>query len=211
MDSPRRPFVIWVFLVGVLLAGCAPPLQTSAEDERAVIAAAVEAEADSTEDVPAHLVLQPTYTVPGIFWDGAPLGSVLPPASLDGLLALGIDSALADDFRNVAQVEDSLLPPLPTRYRISMNSVPILGLSIDSILRNPALRSGAGFEVLTSAYPGARALYSVSHVGFARARSRALIYVARSCGYLCGGGTLLELRRVGKEWRTTRRHPLWVS
>ena len=210
MTITRCLAVSRVLCAGVLLTACASP-QSPADHERAVIAAALEASADSSGERAVHLLVRPTLEVPAILWYGAALDSVLPPASIGGLVALGIDSSLAEDFARVAQAEDSLPLPVPTRHKVSVNAVPIQGFSLDSILRNPELRSGAGFEALARAYPGARALYSVSHVGFAQRHSRALVYVHSECGYLCGGGSLLELRRVGARWHVAQRYDLWVS
>lgn len=181
----------WV-LGAVAIAACTAPPFDRAEAEKAVLAAVLEAQVGPPSDT-AHIVLDPVF-----------VGSL--PVEAAALL----DAPLLADLRE-ALAEDSVVLPLPSAYRISIDTMDAARPAArDSILNGPIV-SGAGFEVTGRAYPGAWAVHSVSHVGFSRNRRRAAMYLVMYCGALCGGGNLIELRFRGGSWVVVRNEPLWVS
>ncbi len=55
-------------------------------------------------------------------------------------------------------------------------------------------------------------LVALSRVGFNAAGDRAVLYIAFTCGGLCGEGDILWLRHTPDDgWRVIRRDNLWVS
>jgi hypothetical protein len=60
-------------------------------------------------------------------------------------------------------------------------------------------------------YPGSAGIVRFSEPVFSADGSRALVYVAHSCGGLCGTGWLVLLRRDGTSWRIEVQKMLWIS
>lgn len=53
-------------------------------------------------------------------------------------------------------------------------------------------------------YPDSGGFLKVSAVGFDPARRRAMVYIAHSCGALCGGGRSQLLEKIDGTWRQAR-------
>jgi hypothetical protein len=56
-----------------------------------------------------------------------------------------------------------------------------------------------------------KSVLAFSRVGFDNERQRAVILVDMVCGSLCGGGRIVELRRVGQGWSIVKRIRTWIS
>jgi hypothetical protein len=74
---------------------------------------------------------------------------------------------------------------------------------------------GAGWSEFYKRYQGSGGFFVVSAVGFDPPKRRAMVYLAHSCGGLCGSGTHHFLEKVGGSWREARIPGLstcmWVS
>jgi len=68
-----------------------------------------------------------------------------------------------------------------------------------------------GWEGFYSHFNGAKGVIRVSLPGYSSDHKRAVIVVSGYRGLLAGAGALLELRKIGSEWRVTKRESLWVS
>lgn len=53
-------------------------------------------------------------------------------------------------------------------------------------------------------YPESGGIMTVSAVGFDRAKQRAMVYMAHSCGSLCGGGRHHLLEKAAGSWREAK-------
>jgi len=76
------------------------------------------------------------------------------------------------------------------------------------------IRAGPMWEGFHAAYPQAKGYLSVSAVGFDKAHRHALVYMAHSCGMLCGQGGYHFLERAPDGWREVRLKAntcMWVS
>jgi hypothetical protein len=60
-------------------------------------------------------------------------------------------------------------------------------------------------------YPNSPGLVVFSKVGFNDRHDQAFVYVARSCGGLCGAGDYVLLNKVNGEWVVLNEQGLWVS
>ena len=60
-------------------------------------------------------------------------------------------------------------------------------------------------------YPDSTGLLSFSKVGFNDRQDQAFVYMARSCGGLCGGGEYVLLNKVNGKWVISNEQELWVS
>jgi len=60
-------------------------------------------------------------------------------------------------------------------------------------------------------YPNSAGLVSFSNVGFNDRHDQALVYVSRACGYTCGEGAYVLLRKVKGKWEIQIDQGLWVS
>lgn len=60
-------------------------------------------------------------------------------------------------------------------------------------------------------YPGSPGIISLSRVGFNADRKQAIVYVANSCGGLCGKGYYVLVTKDSGDWRIERDLMLWVS
>ena len=70
---------------------------------------------------------------------------------------------------------------------------------------------GSGWQGFHKAYPDAHGLLTFSRVGFNQSGDQALVYVAFSCGGLCGEGRYFVLKKSGSIWVINKIIPLWVS
>ena len=72
-----------------------------------------------------------------------------------------------------------------------------------------------GWDGFYQKYPDSGGYMLVSAVGFDATKQRAMVYMAHSCGMLCGGGTHHLLEKVGGAWREARlagiSNCMWAS
>jgi hypothetical protein len=54
-------------------------------------------------------------------------------------------------------------------------------------------------------FPGSAGCIDVSAVGFDEQKTRAMVYLAHHCGYLCGGGRYYYLEKSEGRWQKVRR------
>lgn len=64
---------------------------------------------------------------------------------------------------------------------------------------------------LYESFPGAKGWMTLSLPGYSPDGAIALVYVARYCGSLCGGGSYVYLRRTDGGWKVLFSFPTWVS
>jgi hypothetical protein len=94
---------------------------------------------------------------------------------------------------------------LPVGYRLE---------SKEQIVSSFQPASGNGWAVFNARYPNAKGFLSVSAVGFDKAHQVAIVYVAHSCGWLCGSGGYQFLWREPDHWTRVRLNANdcnWVS
>jgi len=60
-------------------------------------------------------------------------------------------------------------------------------------------------------FPDSPGLIYVSRVGFDRTAKQALVYVGRTCGFLCGDGYLVLLEEEHGKWTIKGKYLCWVS
>jgi hypothetical protein len=60
-------------------------------------------------------------------------------------------------------------------------------------------------------YPGAGGIMSFSRVGFNERRDPALLYSTIGCGWLCGTGHYLLLKKDGGKWVLLKNAMAWIS
>ena len=60
-------------------------------------------------------------------------------------------------------------------------------------------------------YPTSPGIISLSRVGFNSNKDEAVVYVANSCGGLCGKGYYVSLMKGEKDWKVQKEMLLWVS
>ena len=60
-------------------------------------------------------------------------------------------------------------------------------------------------------FPGSTGLVSLSRIGFNDDHTEALVYVAHTCGSLCGSGEFVILKKTQGHWTIDRTDPIWVS
>jgi hypothetical protein len=71
-----------------------------------------------------------------------------------------------------------------------------------------------GWDVFYATYPKSRGYLQVSAVGFDKAHEHAIVYMAHSCGGLCGQGGYRFLERTAGGWTEARLNVAdcgWVS
>jgi hypothetical protein len=60
-------------------------------------------------------------------------------------------------------------------------------------------------------FPNSSGILSFSNVGFNQQYNQALVYVAHSCGGLCGEGDFVLLRKVNGKWEILNEQNMWIS
>lgn len=55
------------------------------------------------------------------------------------------------------------------------------------------------------------ALFSLSEIVFDKKHHRAVVAYSFHCGMLCGNGSTLLLKKVGQDWKVTKRCGGWIS
>jgi hypothetical protein len=68
-----------------------------------------------------------------------------------------------------------------------------------------------GWETFHRRYPTANGMITLSRVGFNEDRSQALIFVGYGCGWLCGGGDYVLLKKKDGAWKIEAKSMTWVS
>jgi hypothetical protein len=68
-----------------------------------------------------------------------------------------------------------------------------------------------GWEVFHKKYPTAGAIITLSRVGFNKDKSQALVFVAHSCGWLCGEGNYILLEKKDGVWKVEKKSMTWIS
>jgi len=84
---------------------------------------------------------------------------------------------------------------LPVSYRFE---------SKDTIFAFFSSPQSGHWDAFHAAYPKARGFIQLSAVGFDKARERAIVYIAHSCGGLCGQGGYAFLQKTPDGWRGAR-------
>ncbi|MET0648772.1 MAG: hypothetical protein ABW208_19335, partial [Pyrinomonadaceae bacterium] len=60
-------------------------------------------------------------------------------------------------------------------------------------------------------FPGSSGYIQLSAIGFNRTGDQAFLYVARNCGWLCGDGWHVLLRKTARGWEVESKQMNWVS
>ena len=106
-----------------------------------------------------------------------------------------------DDFRSANAGSHVLLAgqELGLPYQVVARAT--IAASIDRPIPNGVSDGWQGFR---RRFPDSGGFLQMSVVGFDSTRQRAMVYVAHSCGGLCGGGTHHLLERDGTRWREAK-------
>jgi hypothetical protein len=73
------------------------------------------------------------------------------------------------------------------------------------------LVEGGGWKSFRDKYPKTPGITLIARPGFDAEHKHALLYVGNSCDMLCGGGTLIFLRKENGEWKVANKVTIWVS
>lgn len=112
------------------------------------------------------------------------------------------DSATLEDyFTKNKMSEDVLLPDLGIAYRL---------ISPEEMERMFS-EHGTGWSDFYERYPESNGLIYFSRVGFNLQRDQAFVYLADSCGGLCGQGSYVLLKKEATGWKIQQKKGLWVS
>lgn len=141
------------------------------------------------------------------------------PTVGDGPEGMASVEAMRDDADVPADVRADFMAKNAVRVAVRPDSiglgVPITVVTDDSLsaLAPADINDIAGhWAAIFAAFPGARSVVAVSRVGFSRDSSRALLYLDRTCGDLCGTGWKLQFRRnPGSSWRIIAAQPVWYQ
>ena len=68
-----------------------------------------------------------------------------------------------------------------------------------------------GWRAFYGKYPASPGILKLSRVGFNADKSQALIFVAHSCGWLCGEGNYFVLVKKDGEWKIMKELVTWMS
>ena len=142
---------------------------------------------------------------------------LLTPTVGDGPEGTASVEAMRDDADVPADVRADFMRKNTVRVPLHADS---LGLNVAVTVVTPdsvgalALKDRNDIEghwdAIFAAFPGARSLVRVSRVGFSADSSRALLYLGRTCGDLCGTGWKLQFaRESGTPWRIVATQPVW--
>ena len=85
-----------------------------------------------------------------------------------------------------------------------MPYVVVASADIRALFQPPTTSATLGWDGFYQKYPNSGGYVSVSAVAFDAPKRRAMVYMAHSCGGLCGGGTYHFLEKVGGVWRRAR-------
>jgi len=70
---------------------------------------------------------------------------------------------------------------------------------------------GLDWEGFNKKYPNSGGFYTFSRVGFSKDGTQAILFVAHSCGSLCGEGYYYFLRNDNGEWKVIAPLMTWIS
>jgi hypothetical protein len=70
---------------------------------------------------------------------------------------------------------------------------------------------GAAWKQFFGRYPNSSGNVRLSAVGFNAARAEAFVYASLECGYTCGTGRQIALRKGPGGWSIRRKEAVWVS
>jgi len=82
--------------------------------------------------------------------------------------------------------------------------VVVASADIEATLRSSKTSETFGWDGFYKKFPDSGGYMMVSVVGFDAQKQRAIVYMAHSCGGLCGGGTYHFLEKSGGVWRRAR-------
>ena len=112
-------------------------------------------------------------------------------------------------------VENTGTRTIRAGFNLGISYVVVPSVEIQSALRSGADALNFGWDGFYKRYPDSGGFLTVSAVGFDRLKQRAMVYMAHSCGSLCGGGTHHLLEKVEGVWREAHVAGLsqcaWVS
>ena len=138
---------------------------------------------------------------------------LLSPTVGDGPEGWASVEAMRDDADVPTDVRADFMTKNASRVALFPDSlalgVPITVVARDSI-RALASDHDDGWAAIFAAFPGARGLVQLSRVGFSRDSTRALLYLGRTCGDLCGTGWKLQFRREPDDaWTIVAADAVW--
>lgn len=137
--------------------------------------------------------------------DRAILGAVLPHGALVRDYFVPLDSSRLRRARELVSDSaclESLRVRTGSRAPFDSSLARFLGVRLVSRAEADSLRRGATFSYT---------LYSVSRPAISADARQAVVYVAATCGPLCGVGQLVLLEWTGQRWRISRNITLWIS
>jgi hypothetical protein len=114
---------------------------------------------------------------------------------------------LEEDWRPVVESfrAENLKPRrLRTGFPLGTPYVVVASADITASFREMPNDPNLGWGGFYKRYPDSGGFMVVSAVGFDPSRKRAMVYMAHSCGSLCGGGTYHLLEKVDGAWREAR-------
>ena len=100
-------------------------------------------------------------------------------------------------------------------YDLGLPYVVVASADVQATFREVPNDLMLGWSGFYKRYPDSGGFMQVSAVGFDTARARAMVYMAHSCGGLCGGGTYHFLQKIDGVWREVKVQGMtpcmWVS
>jgi hypothetical protein len=105
-----------------------------------------------------------------------------------------------DDFRTQNADARELRPG----FALGTPYVVVPRADIQATFREVANDPMFGWTGFYKKHPDSGGFMVVSAVGFDAVKQRAIVYMAHSCGSLCGGGTHHLLEKIGDVWRQAR-------
>ncbi|RDZ27541.1 hypothetical protein [Lysobacter silvisoli] len=124
-------------------------------------------------------------------------------AMADSLLAAELDASMPRKLR------EELL--LANREPHPLLLAGIRGTQVESEANIERAFAGGWWDDFYRKYPGASGIVRIGRPVLTKDRQQALIYVAHSCGGLCGKGMVYLLSRSGAGWSIVQEQMLWIS
>ncbi|HEU0052047.1 MAG TPA: hypothetical protein VFQ39_02675 [Longimicrobium sp.] len=122
--------------------------------------------------------------------------ATVPPFTLDSLRRLTLGSELVRALSEANARSGPVRGPFSLPNRV--------------VLVSPKARDHE-WSRLRDKYPDAGGVIAVSLPGYDAGRTRAIVYMAYDCGFLCGEGTMVVLARDTGGWRVEKSFGLWIS
>ncbi len=85
------------------------------------------------------------------------------------------------------------------------------GINYVLVTNSDLPRTGNFWGEFEKKFPNSAGILTFSNIGFNQHYDQALVYVAHSCGDLCGEGDFVLLRKVNGRWEVFKAQNLWVS